>query len=368
MKAKFKIQAKQHLLKQEATAKEKIMYTFVVKSRAIWQAQQNLFSSLTLITLGILLTVGLTACGGGGSDDPVATIPDAPTAVTATAGDAQATVDFTAPANTGGSAITGYTVTSSPAGGIDANAGSTALSHTITGLTNFTSYTFTAIATNTVGGSLASAASNAITPAVIVVQNQTATQDSYDAVSTSLPGNNLAGGYEFGPAANWWGGVGTDSVYRGVGVTSPGTGAGVGVDVAGTGANTWNINGASSLTVGLGTNQECVDICKATIVLLSSNTACKATSNNPITMLRVGVNTGLNINTGAGATVTTASTYTLTLGDVDWAVTGCATNTMTSFLTLPLKEVHAQLLAADMQFAVAGDNANGINLGGIRFQ
>ena len=41
-------------------------------------------------------------------------MPGAPTIGTATAGNAQATVSFTPPASNGGSAITGYTVTSSP--------------------------------------------------------------------------------------------------------------------------------------------------------------------------------------------------------------------------------------------------------------
>ena len=42
------------------------------------------------------------------------TTPDAPTIGTATAGDAKATVSFTAPASNGGSAITGYTLTAIP--------------------------------------------------------------------------------------------------------------------------------------------------------------------------------------------------------------------------------------------------------------
>jgi hypothetical protein len=44
-------------------------------------------------------------------DDPADTAPDAPTAVTATAGDARATVSWTAPAGNGGAPITGYAVT-----------------------------------------------------------------------------------------------------------------------------------------------------------------------------------------------------------------------------------------------------------------
>ncbi|MHB1960972.1 MAG: beta strand repeat-containing protein [Acidimicrobiales bacterium] len=92
-----------------------------------------------------------------------ATAPGAPTIGTATAGNGQATVTWTAPSNDGGSPITGYTVTSSP-GAITATASGSATSATVTGLTNGTSYTFTVTATNAVGTGPASAASNAVTP------------------------------------------------------------------------------------------------------------------------------------------------------------------------------------------------------------
>ncbi len=97
----------------------------------------------------------------------VTTVPGAPTIGTATAGNTTATVTFTAPASTGGTAITGYTVTSSPAGGTDSNAGTTGLTHTITGLSNGTAYTFTVVATNSVGNSPASSASNSVTPVTV---------------------------------------------------------------------------------------------------------------------------------------------------------------------------------------------------------
>jgi hypothetical protein len=97
-----------------------------------------------------------------------ATAPQAPTNVSATGGNGSATVSWSAPAN-GGSPITSYTVT--PYIGSTAQTPTTvtgsppATSTTITGLTNGTSYTFTVTATNGVGTSPASTASNAVTPA-----------------------------------------------------------------------------------------------------------------------------------------------------------------------------------------------------------
>ncbi|MBU0745884.1 MAG: fibronectin type III domain-containing protein, partial [Gammaproteobacteria bacterium] len=95
-----------------------------------------------------------------------AVVPGAPTIGTASAGDAQATVAFTAPASTGGTSITGYTVTASPGG---ATATGAASPITVTGLTNGTSYTFTVAATNSVGPGAPSAASNAVVPRLLVV-------------------------------------------------------------------------------------------------------------------------------------------------------------------------------------------------------
>ena len=91
-------------------------------------------------------------------------LPDAPTIGTVTAGNATASVPFTAPSNVGGSAITGYTVTSSP-GGVTATGTTSPIS--VTGLTNNTAYTFTMTATNSYGVGAVSSASNSVTPVLV---------------------------------------------------------------------------------------------------------------------------------------------------------------------------------------------------------
>ncbi len=73
----------------------------------------------------------------------------------------QASVAFTAPASNGGSAITGYTVTSSPGSVTKTGTSSPLL---VTGLTNGNQYTFTVIATNAVGNSVPSSVTAPVTP------------------------------------------------------------------------------------------------------------------------------------------------------------------------------------------------------------
>ncbi|MDG1846699.1 MAG: S8 family serine peptidase [Acidimicrobiales bacterium] len=86
--------------------------------------------------------------------------PDAPTNIVATPGDGQVAVSFVAPSSIGSSTITSYTVTASP-GGQSCTGGGACM---VTGLTNGTVYTFTVVATNSVGDSVPSVASNAVTP------------------------------------------------------------------------------------------------------------------------------------------------------------------------------------------------------------
>ncbi len=98
-----------------------------------------------------------------GSGPPVPTVPDAPTIGVAVAtGNTTASVPFTAPVSDGGSTILSYTATSTPGGitGTLVQAGSGTI--LMTGLSNSTQYTFKVHATNAVGNSSESAASNAV--------------------------------------------------------------------------------------------------------------------------------------------------------------------------------------------------------------
>jgi hypothetical protein len=97
-----------------------------------------------------------------------ATVPGAPTGITADRGNGQATVSWGVPLSTGGSAITGYVLQYSPTGATTTTTltvGPGISSETVTGLTNGTEYTFEVRAVNDVGAG--APASSAVIPATL---------------------------------------------------------------------------------------------------------------------------------------------------------------------------------------------------------
>jgi predicted phage tail protein len=89
------------------------------------------------------------------------TVPEAPTGLTATAGNTQVSLSWTAPRSDGGSRISGYVIYKGTSPGAETGSsvnGSliTATSYTVTGLTNGTTYYFTVTAVNRIGAGPAS--------------------------------------------------------------------------------------------------------------------------------------------------------------------------------------------------------------------
>lgn len=155
-------------------------------------------------------------------------------------------VSWTAP-NNGGSAITQYTVTSSP-GSITATTSGTSV--TVTGLTNGTAYTFTVRATNANGTNAASAASNSATPVNVPVGEYLVVGGGGSNINSGI-GSGAGGGgavkyassYTFpasftvtvGHAGNTVTGTGGTSVFGAI--TAGGGGAGGVNSAGGTGAS-----------------------------------------------------------------------------------------------------------------------------------
>ena len=128
-------------------------------------------------------------------EDNDATVPSAPTGVSAVAGNREIVVSWTAvpEADAGGSDITTYTATATGAG-VDTKtctaAGDTATSCTIPNLTNRIEYSVTVVATNAIGDSTPSNVAMA-TPVAPLTFDRTITDQVYTVrqdVSLDLPG------------------------------------------------------------------------------------------------------------------------------------------------------------------------------------
>jgi hypothetical protein len=140
----------------------------------------------------------LSAASNTVTPQAATTAPAAPTIGTATAGNASATVRWTAPANNGGSAITSYQVvvrTGTTVVRTVTGIAATATSTVVTTLTNGTAYNFQVRAVNAVGPGALSAASNTVTPTAV-----TATAPGAPTIGTAVAG--VAGG-AITATANW---------------------------------------------------------------------------------------------------------------------------------------------------------------------
>ena len=131
--------------------------------------------TVTGLTNGTSYTFSIVATNSDGDSSAAttsavtpSTTPGSVSGITTSGGPTSATVSWTAPTDNGGSPITSYTVTASPGGAtctVDLVANpSAALSCTVTGLTNGTSYTFTVTPTNANGSGTQSSPSNSVTP------------------------------------------------------------------------------------------------------------------------------------------------------------------------------------------------------------
>ena len=120
---------------------------------------------ITAIFAVLLMATACWAGGGAGGGGAGATMdmlmPDPPTGVTATAGNAEATVSFKPPKSGGAKPITNYTVMSHP-GHLKAYGKESPI--TVKGLNNGRTYTFTVTATSSIGTGIDSAPSNDVTP------------------------------------------------------------------------------------------------------------------------------------------------------------------------------------------------------------
>lgn len=150
---------------------------------------------------------------------PISTAPGSVIAIAT--GKRSATVSFTAPASDGGSAITSYTVTSTPGGITKTLTQATAGTFTLDGLQPETNYTFAVTATNANGTSAAATSNSVKTTAADVasISSITFTDDgtgaggklawpgkNIDAVLYNGPTNSYPGAFNFGAFSSSWNG------------------------------------------------------------------------------------------------------------------------------------------------------------------
>ena len=126
-----------------------------------------------LIISGVLLMALLTGCGGGGTTDTTGSAPSAPSGVTATAGDGQATISWNSVLG-----ATSYNIYWSTTSGVTKTTGTKITGatspYTHTGLTNGTTYYYVITAVNSYGESIESSQVS-VTPSTSTTQTTSVT-------------------------------------------------------------------------------------------------------------------------------------------------------------------------------------------------
>ena len=161
----------QAIISFDTTNSSEHITSFTVTSNPDGITKDSLSTNIivTGLTNGVTYTFTVVANGlssqssasAPSNELPFSTIPNAPTNIVAKASNGQATIYFDAPSDNGSAAVVNYTVTSSPENMVASGNGSPI---TVTGLSNFTEYTFTVVAENIYGSSEPSSISNIVTP------------------------------------------------------------------------------------------------------------------------------------------------------------------------------------------------------------
>lgn len=166
------------------------------------------------------------------------TAPRAPTGLTATAGDAQVTLSWKAPASDGGAQVTSYNVYEGTSQSIKGKpvVGAKGAGVTVKGLTNGTTYYFKVTAVNKAGEGPASSAASA-TPAAAI------TASGAPGGLTATAGNGRVTLSWTPPASNGGAGIRGYLIYQGA---SPGGESGVPVNGAPVQATSYTLTGLTS--------------------------------------------------------------------------------------------------------------------------
>jgi hypothetical protein len=255
------------------------------------------------------------------------TVPDAPTNVVATAGNASASIAFSAPGSDGGAPISSYTAACTA--GVNTFPGTAASSPVnVTGLTNATQYSCTVRAWNSAGGSLASAAV-LVTPTACTYALGT----SSSSVSAALSLGSVS--VTATPACSWTAVSNVSWIAVTLGASGSGSGS-VGYSVA---VNTGATSRIGTLTVATRTFTvtQAGTVAAPVCTLLASPAAIVAGGSSTLTANCSPAATSYNWTGGtcggssaASCTVTPAVTTTYTVAGINTGGTGTAASATVS--------------------------------------